>query len=91
MMMHKQKPIVENPDDVQITQEEVAKHRKDNDCWMVWNGRVYDVTNYIKSHPGGRKIMAAAGKDCTALVNKYHHWVNVHFIVGKLQIGVLKR
>lgn len=80
----------DNPYKTYYTAEEVAKHKKKDDCWTVWNGKVYDITSYIGSHPGGNKIMAGAGKDCTALYNKYHPWVNGDFIMGKLMIGILK-
>ena len=57
---------------------------------MVLGGKVYDVTSYIGSHPGGKKIMAGAGKDGTALYQKFHPWVNADFIIGKLHIGMLR-
>ncbi|CAI2377593.1 unnamed protein product [Moneuplotes crassus] len=82
--------VTKTPGAKYYTMEEVAKHKKADDCWTVWQGKVYDITSYVKSHPGGKKIMAGAGKDCTELFNKYHHWVNANFIIGKLQIGVLK-
>ena len=73
-----------------FTSAEVAQHKSADDWWTIWQGKVYDITTYIKSHPGGKKIMAGAGKDCTDLFNKYHHWVNAHFLIGKLQVGYLK-
>ncbi|MEM4260983.1 MAG: cytochrome b5-like heme/steroid binding domain-containing protein [Candidatus Woesearchaeota archaeon] len=35
------------------------------------NGKVYDVTNYIKmnKHPGGKIIIEGCGKDATELFN----------------------
>lgn len=33
--------------------------------------------------------MMGAGKDCTALFNKYHQWVNGDSMLAKCQIGVL--
>jgi cytochrome b involved in lipid metabolism len=59
----KKSTLVTNPNQVFYTMEEVAKHKKADDCWTVWQGKVYDITSYIKSHPGGKKIMAGAGKD----------------------------
>ena len=85
------KALVSNPDKIYYTLEDVKQHRKADDCWTVFENKVYDITSYIKSHPGGKKIMAGAGKDCTELYYKYHPWVNAKFIIGKLQIGVLKR
>ncbi len=38
---------------------------------MVLNGKLYDVTKYVPYHPGGQKMMAAAGIDGTALFSKF--------------------
>lgn len=38
--------------------EEVKKHNTDNDLWIVLNNDVLDVTNFIKWHPGGKKILS---------------------------------
>lgn len=72
------------------TIEEISKHNQENDLWMVINGAVFNLTMYLDYHPGGaKKLMKGAGKDATALFNKYHPWVNFHNLVGKLQIGYL--
>jgi len=42
---------------------DVAKHNNENDCWIVIDGKVYDVTNYIESHPGGRVLVNFCGQD----------------------------
>lgn len=83
--------LVENPNDHYYTLEEVAKHASDEDCWTILNGRIYDVTEYAKVHPGGRKIFLGKGKDCTELYNKYHPWVNGAALIGKYQVGVVKK
>jgi cytochrome b involved in lipid metabolism len=49
------------------------------------------VTEYARVHPGGRKIFLGKGKDCTELYNKYHPWVNGAALIGKYQVGVLKK
>ena len=80
-----------NANETFYTLEEIAEHNKQDDCWTVLNGRVYDVTEYAKVHPGGKKIFLGKGKDCTELYNKYHPWVNGAYLIGKYQVGVLKR
>merc|ERR1740121_258500 len=35
------------------TMEEVAKHTTKADCWVVVNGEVLNVTNFLSEHPGG--------------------------------------
>lgn len=37
--------------------EEIAKHKEEDDCWLVIHGKVYDVTKYLDEHPGGPEIM----------------------------------
>ncbi|KAJ5244640.1 hypothetical protein N7489_004736 [Penicillium chrysogenum] len=47
----------------QFTREEIEKHNREDDCWIVLNGKVYDATSVLDWHPGGKTpIMAHAGK-----------------------------
>jgi cytochrome b involved in lipid metabolism len=46
--------------------EEITKHNKKSDCWMLINGKVYNITSYFGSHPGGNsKMTATCGIDAT--------------------------
>jgi cytochrome b involved in lipid metabolism len=49
------------------TLTEVAKHDNVDDCWLVLDGKVYDVTEFVSSHPGGKAILEGCGKDATEL------------------------
>ncbi len=52
---------------------EIAKHNNQNDCWMAIGGKVYDVTSFIGSHPGGeRAILSGCGKDATNAFDSRH-------------------
>jgi len=47
---------------------EVAKHASPTDCWLVIDGKVYDVTKYVtgSEHPAGSEaITPFCGKDAT--------------------------
>lgn len=47
----------------QFTREEIEKHDKEDDCWIVVDGKVYDATSVMAWHPGGKAaIMAHAGR-----------------------------
>ena len=71
-----------------ITLAEVELHNTVEDAWMVLNGKVYNVTRYVKFHPGGVDyLMQGAGKDATRLFHKYHKWVNVDFMMQKCFLG----
>ncbi|RME31891.1 hypothetical protein D6789_01295, partial [Candidatus Woesearchaeota archaeon] len=47
----------------------LATHSIPTNCWTVINGKVYDLSSYISSHPGGPVITQACGKDATELFN----------------------
>lgn len=51
--------------------DEVKKHNSKNDCWIVVNNFVYNVTEFKKKHPGGTKIIEFyAGQDATVKKKK---------------------
>lgn len=89
-MMKLNKPRCADPESNPITLDEVAEHNTKNDCWVAINGKVYDITSYLAFHPGGIDILKQAfGRECTALVNQYHPWVNVSRILKDLCLGKL--
>ncbi|KAN0022913.1 hypothetical protein ACTFIU_005654 [Dictyostelium citrinum] len=52
--------------DKQYTMEEVSKHDKVDDLWMVIDQKVYDVTSFVNDHPGGGDyLIQNAGKEAT--------------------------
>jgi L-lactate dehydrogenase (cytochrome) len=53
--------------------EQVAEHNSSSSCWVIINHQVYDVTDFIPSHPGGAKIILKyAGRDATAAYEPIH-------------------
>ena len=55
------------------TMTQVAQHAGASSCWTVINGNVYDVTQWIDQHPGGRDtILSLCGADGSAAFNGQH-------------------
>ncbi len=56
-----------------FTLADVAQHTNAQSCWTAINGGVYDVTAWIKKHPGGQQaILSLCGKDGSAFFNGQH-------------------
>ncbi|KAI1138209.1 Flavocytochrome c [Hypoxylon sp. FL0543] len=59
--------------DKEISMEEVAKHNKKEDLWVVVKGVVLDLTNWLEEHPGGpQAIMNFMGRDATEEFEMLH-------------------
>ncbi|RXN10819.1 fatty acid desaturase 2 [Labeo rohita] len=55
------------------TWEEVQKHTKSGDQWIVVERKVYNVSQWVKRHPGGRRIIGHyAGEDATEAFTAFH-------------------
>lgn len=49
-----------------ISRDELEKHDNIQSCWMTIHGKVYDVTKFLDSHPGGPDVLIEqAGGDAT--------------------------
>ncbi|KAK1143287.1 hypothetical protein N8T08_006814 [Aspergillus melleus] len=58
---------------MQLTRDEVQKHNSKDSCWVVIHGSVYDVTDFVDSHPGGPHVLLrCAGKDATEDFDSVH-------------------
>jgi cytochrome b involved in lipid metabolism len=53
---------IETPDLKQetseITLEQLNQHNTQDDCWVAYQGIVYDVTSFLTKHPGGVQAIA---------------------------------
>ncbi|KAF5733280.1 cytochrome b5 isoform A-like isoform X1 [Tripterygium wilfordii] len=45
---------------------ELNKHNSRTDCWLLIDGKIYDMTPFLEEHPGGDEVLlAATEKDAT--------------------------
>ncbi len=88
IMLCRRKGPTARPRDV--TMAEVSQHSSESDGWTVIDGKVYELSPYMKYHPGGAEILRVAlGKDCTKLFRKFHAWVNYEMLLDKFLVGHL--
>lgn len=72
--------------------EEVSKHcNKESGIWVTYKDGVYDITEFVESHPGGSKIMLAAGGPIDPFWNMYavHQNDEVLGMLAEYRIGNL--
>ena len=41
---------------INYTRDQIAKHNTKSDCWVSIDDKVYDLTEFISLHPGGKGI-----------------------------------
>lgn len=73
------------------TLEEVAKHNKKGDAWLIIKDNVYDVSEF--KHPGGHIIHKGYGIDATELFYNpnVRHSSHAKNLLKKYYIGQLKK
>lgn len=70
--------------------EDVQKHNKASDLYIIVDEDVYDLTTFQDEHPGGKKILTrVAGKDASKQFWKYHNEGILKKYKSKLQVGSL--
>lgn len=80
-----------------LSMDEIAKHNNASSCWLLIEGKVYDVTSYIYQHPGNADtIIPTCGTDATQAYNTKGrtsrpspHSQNAHELLKQFYIGDL--
>lgn len=75
------------------TMAEVAPHNNQNDCWLVIDKNVYNVTTFIPDHPGGEQILKGCGKDATSLFQgeRKHQGPDAQDLLPQFKIGQVQQ
>lgn len=69
--------------------EEIKKHNNQYDCWIVIDQFVYDITTWIKNHPGGNVLSILAAEDATAMYYSSHFQHSKH-LIERFKIGTVE-
>ena len=67
---------------------EVSKHDSSGSCWLIINGKVYDVTSYLPLHPGRSAVMIPfCGKDATLPFTSLPHSQYASSLLASYYVG----
>lgn len=73
--------------------DDVAAHAALDDCWVVHEGRVFDVTPFVGDHPGGDDLLLPyAGKDLAGAMDDpaiHSHSDSAYAVLDEYYIGRL--
>ena len=72
------------------TYEDLRKEMAAGKQWCAIHGKVYDITAFIPTHPGGSIIRTSIGRDATILYETHHNLLDVskiNLILDKYLIG----
>jgi cytochrome b involved in lipid metabolism len=72
--------------------DQVLQHSSPDDCWIVILDMIYDVTDFLNLHSGGRFIiMESAGRDATIPFRGSRHGRESYQLMSKYLIGILSQ
>ena len=74
---------------INLSNSEIKTHNLKSDCWSIVNGNVYNLTSYVKSHPGGASVIAnICGKDGSkAFVNQHNTQGKPNNVLSNFLLG----
>ncbi|XP_038906915.1 cytochrome b5-like [Benincasa hispida] len=71
-----------------FTLAEVSQHNNRKDCWLIINGKVYNVTEFLEDHPGGDEVLlSGTGKDATDDFEDVGHSESAREMMSKYSVG----
>ncbi|XVF85786.1 hypothetical protein PTKIN_Ptkin17bG0145700 [Pterospermum kingtungense] len=72
------------------TMQEASQHNTKEDCWIVIDGKVYDVSSYLDEHPGGDDVvLEVTGKEATDAFEDAGHSESARELLETFCIGEL--
>lgn len=77
-----------------FSEKEVARHCTKESCWVLVGTRVYDVTSFLRMHPGGEAlILRRSGSDISGQLDgpPHRHSENARRWLEQYYIGDIDR
>ncbi|KAJ5151486.1 uncharacterized protein N7482_010738 [Penicillium canariense] len=70
---------------------DVASHNSRTDLWVIIHGKVYDLSKYVRDHPGGADVLYdVAGLDATEAYDEVGHSEDADELLETCLIGTVK-
>nr|GMD28012.1 cytochrome B5 [Ipomoea batatas] len=70
------------------TLAQVSQHNNAKDCWLIIDGKVYDVTKFLEDHPGGDEVLlSSTGKDATDDFEDVGHSSSARAMMDEYYVG----
>jgi DMSO/TMAO reductase YedYZ heme-binding membrane subunit/predicted heme/steroid binding protein len=79
-----------------FTMQEVAQHNSQSDCYVAYQGTVYNITSYLPNHPGGiRKATRMCGQNIDSFSGQHSGGSfsspQAQEMLASLEVGKLKQ
>ena len=74
----------------ELSWNEIKQHNNQDNCWIVIDRFVYDITPWNQLHPGGNVLNTLAGEDSTAMYYSNHFKDSKH-LLNKFLIGYVNK
>ncbi len=74
-----------------VSAAELESHANETDCWVLYAGKVYDVTDYLEKHGGGpESITPYCGKTDSSFADAFEGKHNTSKVEVLEAMGILK-
>lgn len=67
----------------------LSKHDSVNDCWVAYNGKVYDISSYLPRHPGSSAAIAPSCGTADEFKNAFEGKHGTNKVSSLMNVGVL--
>ncbi|MBS3083493.1 cytochrome b5 domain-containing protein [Candidatus Pacearchaeota archaeon] len=76
-------------DSRKISLAEISSHNTGNDCWVGYDGKVYDVTSFLSVHPGSAEAIIPHCGTSSEFTNAFVRQHGTSKVSKLMKVGVL--
>jgi|SRR3989344_4377276 len=72
-----------------VSLSELSNHNTESDCWVAYDGKVYDITSFLPNHPGSARAIAPYCGTSDSFKNAFERKHGTSKVQTLMSIGVL--